>query len=205
MSRLFDTGGVAGKSDDQRVVQAKRLWDLGVGRGLGFKSFEDYLASIPEIGAALLKDDPEFPLLVLVEPRVGLKKLCDLGGIAFDGNDDTFAAYDDRHSEFTQPSWIRVQDGRQNRNRSVRDCRKSFGERELGLTALQGVCAYLQHPQVLSEVSQDGAHVMDFPGSVPRGRRVLAAYLRLCFGRPELRWNWDDSALPEFGSASRRA
>jgi hypothetical protein len=202
--RRLTSGGVAGKSDDIRHAQAKRLWDLGVGRELGLPSFEACLAGIPEIPAGLLQDDPEFPLLVLVETRIGLKKLCDLGGIAFDGNDDTFVAYDDRHREFTQPTWIRIQDGRKNRNRSVRDCRTSYGKSELGLSALQGVCSYLHHPQAVTEATQKDGHVMDLSGSVLRVVRARAAYLKLWYGQPKLHWRFDVSARPKFGSASRR-
>lgn len=34
--RRVTSGGVAGKSDDVRTVQAKRYWDLGVGTALGW-------------------------------------------------------------------------------------------------------------------------------------------------------------------------
>jgi len=190
---------------DIHLAQAQRLWSLGVGSAAGFADFASYLASIPEILTALLADDPEFPLLVLDETRLGLKKLCDLGGIAFDGNDETLVAFDDRHLELAVPTWIRVQDGRRNRNRSVRDCRKTFGQDELGLTALQGACTYLQHPQVVSEASQNGAHTMDLSGSIHRGDRNCSARLGLWSGRLELIWDFDGYAYRHYGSASRRA
>jgi hypothetical protein len=202
--RRLTSGGVAGKTDDPREAQVKRYWDLGVGTALGCKSFSEYLASIPEIPEALKADDASFPLLVLVETRVGLKRLCDLGNIAFDGNDETFVAYDARHAELTQPTWIRIQDGRKNRNRSVKDCRETFAEHELGLTALQGVCSYLQHPTVVIEWTKDGAHAMDLSGSVHRGYRDDVACLRVREGRAELFWYWVGLAVPGCGSASCR-
>ena len=206
MSQHLSSSEQALTATDIRLAQAQRYRHLGVDTSLGFTSFEDYLASIPEIPAALLADDPEFSLLVLVETRLGLKKLCDLGDIAFNGGgDDTFIAYDDRHCELTVPTWIRVQDGRRNRNRSGRDYRKTFGQGELGLTALQGVCAYLQHPQVVSEASQNGAHTMNLLGSVYRGDRADAACLGLWSDRPELIWDFDGYAYWHYGPASRRA
>ncbi len=201
--RLTD-GGVAGTSGDIRELQTKRLWDLGIGKACGLKKFKAYLATIPEISSELAQDNTDFPLLVLVEPRIGLKKLCDLGGIHFSGDDETFVAYDERHREFAQPTWIRIQDGRKNRNCAVRDCRKSFGTSELGLTAPQGVCSYLQHPGVVSEATQEDAHVMVLSGSVLRDSRDSAAYLGLWDGQPELDWRWGDNAHPKCGSASRR-
>jgi hypothetical protein len=202
--RRLTSGGVAGKSDDIRVAQAKRYWDLGVGRELDFPSFKAYLASIPEIPEALKAADASYPNLVLVETRIGLKRLCDLGNIAFEGNDETFVAYDDRHAEFTQPTWIRIQDGRKNRNRSVKDCRKTFAIDELGLTALQGVCSYLQHSTVVTDLNLSDGHVMDLSGSVPRDDRGCAAYLIAHEGRAVLYWNWCGSANLKDGSASRR-
>ena len=187
-----------------RTAQAKRFWDMGVGRKLGKTSFAAYLTDIPKVPADPLTDDTAYPYFILAEPRLGLKRLCELGGVVFDGNDETFIAYDKAHREFTQPTWIRIQDGRKNRNRTVRDCRKSFGKDERGLTALQGVCAYLQHPTVLSEATQADAHVMDLSGSVRRDGRADAASLELWDGQPELLCHWDGIALPLCGAASRR-
>jgi len=148
--RLTD-GGVAGNTKGIRVAQAKRYWDLGVGREFCFASFSDYLGLIPEVPEPLNCVDAAFPILLLVEPRLGLKELCDLAGVGFDGNNRTFVAYDRHHYEFSVPTWIRVQDGWHYRNRAVRDCRKSFGQGEVGLTALQGVCLYVQHPELWVE------------------------------------------------------
>lgn len=201
--RLTD-GGVAGKTSDVRIAQAKRYWDLGIGKALDYVSFETYLASIPEVPAALLPDDPEFPVLLLVESRLGLKKLCEVANVAFDGDDRTFVGYDGQHCDFTPPTWIRVQDGRRNRNRAVRDCRKSFGKRELGLTAIQGVCLYVQRPDLWSDLNGPEGHALDLPGSVPRDDRDSAAFLNVHGGQALLAWVWDDSANPRYGSASRR-
>ncbi|MCI0479515.1 hypothetical protein L0Y59_03140, partial [Candidatus Uhrbacteria bacterium] len=68
ISRLT-SGGVGMKNDDPRAVQAKVLWDKGFGRESGCRSFQDYLATIPEIPPELVDDDPRFPLLVLVDDR----------------------------------------------------------------------------------------------------------------------------------------
>lgn len=202
--RRLTSGGVAGKTDDVRTAQAKLLWDLGVGRELGMPSFETYLATIPQIPAELAKDDADYPLLVLVEPRVGLKRLCGLGNIESSGGDNMFVEHDGWHGEFAEPAWIRVQDGRKNRNRAVRDCRASFAQDELGLTALQGVCTYLQHPESVVDTDREDGHVMDLPSSVRRDKRDAAAYLKVCGGRAELRWYFDYLGHPRYGSASRR-
>lgn len=182
-----------------RMTQVIRLWDLGVGRVAGNPDFEEYVATIPHIPTELLDDDKAFPFLVLVEPRIGFMRLCNLGGIQFDGDDKTCVAYDRHHVEFKQPTWIRIQDGRKNQGRSVKECRKDFTKHELGLTALQGVCAYLQHPTVVT-----GAHAMDLPGFVRREVRDRIACLWVGKDGTELGWDQDGRTAPEFGSASRR-
>jgi hypothetical protein len=187
-----------------RTAQAKRYWELKVGREIGYKRFEDYFASIPEVPEELHADDASFPLLVLIETRISLKRICEFDNIAFNGDDKTFVAHDRRHAEFKQPTWIRIQDGRKNRNRAVSECRKTFTKQELGLTALQGVCVYLQHPTVVSEYTKDGAHVMDLSGSVHRESRGYVACLYVDEGRAKLFWHWHDGANSKFGSASRR-
>jgi hypothetical protein len=216
--RRRTAGGVVGAKGkkgkrDPRWKQAKRYWDLGIGRALGFASFKDYLggdsaknlAPIPEIPAELLADDPALPYLVLVEPRIGLTKLCQLGNIKYDGDDETLVPYDDRYVDPKQPFWIRVQDGRKNRNMRPSDCRVKFEKDELGLTAPVGICVYLQHPGVLTDLNQGNqGHAMDLLGSVRRDDRGDFAFLLLEDGIARLNWNWNDSADPQYGSASRR-
>lgn len=202
--RRLTSGGVAGKTDDVRIVQAKRFWDLGIGRALGKDDFEAYLATIPEIPTELVQDDADYPLLVLVEPRLGLKRLCDLGSVEFSGDDKRFIEHDARHRELMEPTWICAQDGRKNRNRAVRDCRASFAKDELGLTALQGVCTYLQHPESVSDTDRESGHIMDLSGPVLRVVRESAATLWLRSGRAMLGWRLDGEARPKYGSASRR-
>jgi hypothetical protein len=201
--RLTD-GGVAGNTKGIRVAQAKRYWDLGVGREFCFASFSDYLGLIPEVPEPLNCVDAAFPILLLVEPRLGLKELCDLAGVGFDGNNRTFVAYDRHHYEFSVPTWIRVQDGWHYRNRAVRDCRKSFGQGEVGLTALQGVCLYVQHPELWVDLNGSESHALDLAGSVLRDLRDSAAYLSMQVGQPKLNGSFDDDASSEYGSASRR-
>jgi hypothetical protein len=216
--RGLSQGGVEGSKTSAKVArrletlrraQAQRYWDFQVEFGSawisGYESFEDYLATIPEVSTWLQEDDRDFPLLVLVETRYSLRRLCLFAGVQFDGDDDTFVACDDRHREFTKPTWIRVQEGRRNRGQAACNCRKSFGQNELGLTALQGVCLYVQYPQAVSEVTQPGAHAMSLSGSIYRDNRDDVARLSLWNGKPRLHWDFGGLAGPLCGSASRRA
>jgi len=63
---------------DVRNVQARKLWDLGLGKELGFGSFEEYLATIPIIKPSM--GDPE--KLMLVDRRVSLERVCEILGVA---------------------------------------------------------------------------------------------------------------------------
>jgi hypothetical protein len=56
---------------------------------------------------------------------------------------------------------------------------------------------------VVSEAPQDGAHIMDLPGSARRANCSYAACLGMWSGQPDLSWRWGDGADPRCGSASR--
>jgi len=202
MGDLFDLGHVA----QLHEIQTARLRNSepGIGHELDFPSFEKYLATIPKIPPQLRLPDKDFPLLVLVESRLPLKRLCACGNIDFDGSDKTFELWNALHSNPEVPFWIRMQDGRQNRNRSVVDCRHNFAKNELGLTVLEAVSAYIQYPEVVSDTTRRDGHVMDLPGSVRRKQREDVACLRVISGRTVLDWRWGGSALPNHGSASCR-
>lgn len=204
--RRLTSGVVPGKTDDVRMTQAKRYWDLGVGKKLGKTSFEAYLADIPEIPAELAEDDADYPLLILIEPRLGLRLLCKLGDIMFSGEDYLFPPCDERHREFAHPTWIRLQDGRKNRGRCPTDCRASFAKDELGLTALQGVCHYLmQYPEWLADMAWEGALAMYLLGSVPvDGHRFTMFIDVFDGGQAKLSYHGGNGGDPRFGAASRR-
>jgi len=202
--RRLTSGGVAGKSNDLRVIETKRFWDLGVGQELGFPSFEKYLATTLRIPPQVHLYDGSFTFLILVEPRLPLKMLCALGNVDFAGDDNTFQPWDARCMRLRRPYWIRMQDGRKNQNRTVEDCRRDFAKDELGLTALEGVSAYIHHPEVVTDLTQRDGHAMDLPGSVRREEREDVARLSMSNGRAMLDSRWDGGALPDHGSASRR-
>ena len=184
---------------------ARSLWGHGVGKALGFDTFEAYFATIPEIPwRLLLWGWRKFPFLVLVETRLALTCICKLLDIKFDGGDGLFVAYDERSVVVQQPYWIQAQDGRKYRGLTVCECRERFGKREMGLIAIEGVCFVSQYPSVLGDLTGENCHVMDLPGSVVHNDRDEAAYLYLKDGRMRLDFGSDCSPYEESGSASRR-
>jgi hypothetical protein len=177
--RLLDT-------NDVRVIQAKVLFDKGLG---GDFSFEAYLATIPEIPTSLLADDPNLPLLRLVDPRLGLVKTCELFGIKFKefgySNEDA-VPFDTRHEIPNTPFWVRAHDGRKNQNRKPNDCRDECTDNLFAMTAMVAIMVWVQDPSIIKQ----GEHVLECPGSVYRAVRGLCAYLivwsggvRLCMDR----------------------
>ncbi|OGL66968.1 hypothetical protein A2856_00525 [Candidatus Uhrbacteria bacterium RIFCSPHIGHO2_01_FULL_63_20] len=200
IARLED-GGVAGKETDERTRQAKVLWDLGFGRELGFKKFVDYLATIPEVIPH--NDHPDlFDQLVLVDRRLGIVTPSKLLGLTYHPEDEkTLVNHYDR--KYPDVEFIWAQDGRRNRNKSIRACRDAFvKDVEIGLTAIEGLCIYAQDRTVLDE-SDD--HAIDLPGAVHVGDHGQAACLgRDGYGRVRLDWLIDVYARPVCGSASRR-
>lgn len=188
----FTDGGVNVKSDDPRVLQAKVLFDKGLGGNL---SFEDYLATIPEIPSTLLADDPNFPLLRLVDPRLGLEKTCELFGITFKefGYSDADAvAFDARHEIPATPFWVRAHDGRKNRNRRPDVCRDECKDKIFAMTAMVAIMTWVQDPSIFKE----NEHILDCPGSVHRGTRGDCAYLSVWDGEVKLGL-YRDAGLPD--------
>ncbi len=199
--RRLTSGGVAGKVvDDIRLIQAKRFFDRGFGRELGLKDFAAYLATIPTVPETLLADDPNFPLLVLGEPRLGLTRACELIGLRYTGSDQTLVPFDKRHAEPTKPWWFSMHDGRRNRNRKPSDCRTSLGANEISATALRGVCTFLHHPGVIVQ----GEHCVDLPGSVDAEYRGYNADLGIWRDEPRLYRSMSGFADLDYGSASCR-
>jgi len=189
---------------DIRTCQAKTLWDKGFGEVLGFKSFEQYLESIPELPERPA-DLPGHFQPILVDQRIfrseeldGLVKVCELLGVTFNGNNGTFEPHDPKHEVKDDVYWMWCQDGKINRGKSVKACRKQFVKTgEIGLNAMEGLAILAQNPDVLN------SHYMDLPSSVRSGIREVCAYLYLWSGDPKLSWNWDDRVFSGYGSASR--
>lgn len=194
IARLTTAGATARKADP-RIAQAKKLWRKGWGRELGFKKFELYLATIPEIPASLLADNPTFPLLVLVDPRLGHVKSARLAGLKFEeyGNTDkTLEPFDARHTMPTTPYWVRAHDGSPNLNRKPSDIRKGLVGNQLAGTADVGIAIWIQHGK--------RNHVMDLPGSVYVSGRGRCACLDVWDDVAELGAGRSDGAVPRYGS-----
>jgi len=169
-------------TNDVRVIQAKVLFDKGLG---GELSFDAYLATIPEVPETLFADDPNLPLLRLVDPRLGIVKTCKLFGIKFEelGYSDTDAvSFDARHEIPNTPFWVRAHDGRKNHNRKPCVCRDECKDKLYAMTAMVAIMVWVQDPSIIKE----NEHVLDCPGSVRRAGRGDCAYLNVWDGGVEL-------------------
>lgn len=161
------------QTDDPRIIQATRFWELGFGSAFGFGKLEHYLTTIPEIPAELVGEDERFPVLLLVEPRLGLNRSCQLVGIDCGYKDHEIVPAVKCHPEFTVPTWIRVRYGYW--GWSAYDCRKAIkGKGAAAITALQGACLYAHRRDLWS------GHEAVFAGSAVRsGREETVELLRL--------------------------
>jgi len=197
--RRLESGGVAGKSADIRETQAKRLWDLGYGRELNIPTFETYLATIPEVPASLLADDPELPLLTLDDPRLPLTVRARLAGVRhaeLGYNDGDLVPFDERHKTPAGPYWFRAHNGRSIRNKKPSDCRKACTGKLLSGTADVLIALFTHH----KDVAKEDEHIMDGPGSVRREDRACCSYLEVWDGGPRLYGDLVDDAYPRCGS-----
>lgn len=146
---------------DVRATHARRLWESGWGRGR-FMTFQQYLASIPSVPRQPL--DRRFTMLVLVDAAVKLTHACQMLGIAYQGDDTVFSVHGDA-PRTPEVYWLWVHDGASNRGRAAFDVRHGSAANERGLTALEGVCLYACHPDVLTSHSIDlvAARLGSFP------------------------------------------
>jgi len=198
ISRLT-SGGVGAKTDDPREAQAKKLWDKGFGRELGIESFDAYLATIPGIPEYLTEDETVhvwYPELVLVDARLDIEKICELLGIIPDFN-QTFEDFDPKKARTEKVYWVRLQDGKLNRNKSVQTCREKFKKYELGLTLHEGLAFFAQNPGAFLNWA------MAITGSVNRSNRNRAAQLSWFHDRPKLFDHNDGREVPDAGSGYR--
>jgi hypothetical protein len=131
-----------------RLVQAFILFQKGFGEKL---SFAEYLHLIPEIPAHLLAHDEKFPDLILVDQRHGLVKACAFAGLRYSLKDCTFKEFYPKKARTSPIYWMRCQDGRENRGKSIKTCRVEFVKKELALTAQEGIALYVQKPEVIKD------------------------------------------------------
>jgi hypothetical protein len=202
----FDpSSAVISGSDRIRRMQAHRYWELRVGNALGYPDFESYLGSIPAIPEAILSEpDTFFREIVLVEPRLGAKRLCVLAGAVFDGKDEEFASLDALHAPPLAPMWILVHCGGAYKGEPIYKVRHRMRSYERGLTLIEGVCAVLQVNALPASSAASGRYAMNLPGSVRRGRADRAAVVRVSANRIAVAWNWSDRADADTGTATRR-
>ncbi|MFH1078399.1 MAG: hypothetical protein V1745_03945 [Patescibacteria group bacterium] len=179
-----------------RHDQAKVSWGKGWGKELGFRTFEDYLATIPEVPPELVDDDPRFPLLVLVDARLGIKKSCELLGIQ-NTFDDAYSIASDGSAAEPSVYWMRSQEGRRYVGQSMESCRAQFEEDEIGVTLQEGVMMVAQNQWGLF------GWRMDCPGSVCAESRNLFSSIDWIHGEYYVVF-LPDAEIPAGGTASRR-
>lgn len=182
---------------EEHYRQARRYWHLGVGEALGATPFERYWAGIPEIPDTLWGKNEAFPRLVLVEPRLNLATLCRLAGVILTKRPDALVdrrhGYQHRYAAYVIPTWIRVNDGKDARRcdhpMRTHGSRAEWRPKGLNpLLALEGVCAHVQHPDLLRDTAKPDGYYLSLLATADRHSR-LAAVLRLHAGRVRLSVN----------------
>jgi hypothetical protein len=192
--RPFETASMPYPTDPW-LRQALKLFEK---KWSGKFSLTEYLNLIPEIPSNLLDEDERFPLLILVDQRHGITKSCKLAGLKNSGDDNTFEDFDPKKTRTAPIYWMRCQDGRKNRGKSVRTCRENFTKDEIGLIVHEGIALYLQEPELIMD------DFVVLPGSVHVEARDLVAHVGAWDDGPKLSWNWGGGEFVKFGSGSRR-
>ncbi len=128
-----------------RKEQAQKLWDHGWDKDT-YESFEQYLATIPQIPQELLPDE-HFKYLVLVDRRTPLKRAAQYLNVKLNGGGDNYVNVDPHGLRSEQVYWMKCQDGTNaNYSKTVRECReKVLKPNETGLTLFEGLSWFAQN------------------------------------------------------------
>lgn len=154
-----------------REAQAKRYWDSGVAKALGYRNPKTYLEDVPEAPSIDLDNvSLEHPWLLLIEPRIGFDKLRASAGIAW--CQDWVEKRDGDAPKDGKPFWVAFNDGRRRRGRKIDprfDVSGSFDNH--GFTAFIAACAVLQKRDIVGEGIGDtyDPYYMHLTGSFDAG------------------------------------
>ena len=221
------SGGVVLKTDDPRIIQAKVLWDKGLGQKviIGFdpnmpgidgfgeynvsvpgtpvaaKNFAEYLATIPE-------PPPRPPIeylnkLILVDRRVYLVDACRMADLWYAGHNKSSVPFDPNATkQFGDVYWIWCQDGRRNRDKAPSTCLREFAVGEVGLDDFEFVALYLQDPTVIG--TKEDPHYLHLLGSMHKENNfdIVCGGIGPISG-PALGCGWDWAPSKMCGAASR--
>lgn len=146
--------GLAGRKA-LRHYQALTIWETGLPRGLGYDSFEKYLASIPVFKPSVPEIDwtrVEFPILILVDGRINFLNLCAALKVRTPAPLKRMAA----GSSFQEPYWMFCQDGIWYLNLSLLETRRLMGSHEWPLTPFEGLWLWLHCPQSVRSSGRKG-------------------------------------------------
>ncbi len=150
---------------EERLRQAKALWDKKFAEKIGFKFFEDYLETVPPIPKFTDAVEQKFPLLVLVDARLTSEQACSLIALRCYGHQYTAAKYSEvanrtegsvGNTDVTSVAggakiyWMRIRDGRDSQWKVPTEVVKTFWKtQEVGLTAREGLAVFIQHPEAI--------------------------------------------------------
>jgi hypothetical protein len=191
-SAMMQNGG------DQRLIQAKVLWDVGWGQVLGHKTFQSYLETIPPPPGFLAEEEAEFPMLVLVDARLPLVTACRLTAVACP---EEVTKYGERLAPLPSSTttiewrlrtggvyWIRVNLEPKTAGASALEVAQRLSHD--GLSAFEGIALFAQDRTVIQDRFLNLAG-----GLVGRERIACLGFQR---GLPNLRWNNSNYPAPHF-------
>lgn len=193
----LETGGSLLSHGNPRIIQARRLWDIGFGKALGYTDFKSYLETIPSAPRETQISPEKFPELVLVDSRLEPQHICLLLGIVKHGW---------RMGGMTAPVvkerpvyWIFCQNGERYLGKSVRNAKNLFEDGEVGLNEIEGLALTTQTPYILED------HYIDLPKTEHEFMENQVACLGTWGKTLGLRWRWNDYEDPRCGTATKHS
>jgi len=147
--------------DPAHLHQVQVLWDKGFGRALGMTSFQEYLATIPEVPKA--PPIEYLNRLILVDRRLGFRDGCWSVGLFTSERNSTFISHDlmvEKKLKDVYWMWCQIRHPYDffglevnGPNRGPNDYRRLFKQhprgREVGLDVIEFAALYAQDPSVV--------------------------------------------------------
>ena len=205
INRLTSSGVQSAIGHNVCFQQAKRLWDLGVGRALGHSTFSSYVTTMPHLPIGY-KEDEDHPLLVLVDHRVDWELYCRLLGIHYYEKEMRFKRLEDDEGIVALPPvpfWVQMQRGDLFPLSSPVALAKTLSPEEKFATLEIGLAAYVQYPNLMSK---QGDRIW-FPGTETARANGCIAFQRYGEdGNEDVRVHigHNDSCGPQEGCATFR-
>lgn len=171
---------------DPTMIHARRLWDAGFGKVLGFDSFETYARLLPAVPHNLRSEPDGFEHLLLIDARVSVEQTAKLLGVTIEGSSAT--AQQESLRAVGEAYWTRLSHAPHHVGKSVIDASSAVQPTERGATIAEALMLMVQSPSILHD------RYLDCPQDSHEGFANSVASIGIWNDAVQIRYRWRDHA-----------